>query len=142
LSNTQVTERESKGLRLTLAYTLRNFKLPFIRRTTNNVDITLNGSFIEDTDTRLRLDADIDRALQSGNSDNINRNPSSYSFTPGRTGGQSRINTSAIIGYRFSSTVQANVEYAFSNIIPKSSGTFRRTTHDIRFNIRINLRSS
>lgn len=142
LSNTQVTERVSKGLRLTLAYTLRNFKLPFIRRTTNNVDITLNGSFIEDTDTRLRLDADIDRALQSGNSDNINRNPSAYSFTPGRTGGQSRINTSAIIGYRFSSTVQANVEYAFSNIIPKSSGTFRRTTHDIRFNIRINLRSS
>lgn len=142
LTNSQVTERVSKGMRASVAYTLRNFKLPFIRRTTNNVDITLNGSFIEDSEQRYRLESDLQEALQSGDSGNINRNVDAYTFNPGRARGQSRVNASAIIGYRFSSTIQANVEYSFSNIIPKSSATVRRTTHDIRFSIRMNIRSS
>lgn len=141
LSNTQVTERLSKGLRVSIAYTLRNFRLPLIRRTTNNIDLTLNGSFIEDTEQHLRLETDLQDVFQR-DSGNINPDPSIYSFTPGTLRGQSRINTSAVIGYRFSSTIQANVEYSFSNIIPKSSGTFKRTTHDVRFSVRINIRST
>lgn len=141
LSNTQVIERVSKGMRFSVAYTLRNFRIPFVRTLASNVDLTLNGSIIEDTEQRFLLDADLDRALQQ-NSQTIERDPSIYDFTPSPPTGQSRINTSAVIGYRFSNTVQANFEYAFSQILPKSSRTFKRTTHDIRFNFRINIRST
>jgi cell surface protein SprA len=141
LSNTQVIERISKGMRLSMAYTLRNFRIPFVRTLASNVDLTLNGSFIEDTEQRFLLDADLDRALQQ-DSQIIERNPAAYDFTPSPPTGQSRINTSMIVGYRFSTTVQANFEYAFSQILPKSSRTFKRTTHDIRFNVRINIRST
>ena len=141
LSNTQVIERVSKGMRFSVAYTLRNFRIPFVRTLASNVDLTLNGSFIEDTEQRFLLDADLDRALQQ-DSQSIDRDPSVYNFTPSPPTGQSRINTSAVIGYRFSTTVQANFEYGFSQILPKSSRTFKRTTHDIRFNVRINIRST
>ncbi len=141
LSNTQVIERVSKGMRLSMAYTLRNFSIPFVRTLASNVDLTLNGSIIEDTEQRFLLDADLDRALQQ-DSQVIERNPDLFNFTPSPPTGQSRINTSMVVGYRFSTTVQANFEYAFSQILPKSSRTFKRTTHDIRFNIRINIRST
>ena len=141
LSNTQVLERVSKGLRLTVNYTIRNFRLPFMRRTTNNVDLTLNTNFIEDSEQRFLLDSDLDRALQES-SDQIIRDPSQFSFTPSPPTGQSRINGSMIVGYRFSSTVRANFEYGYSRILPKSTRTFKRTTHDIRFNVQINIRSS
>jgi cell surface protein SprA len=140
LSNTQVIERVSKGLRVSMAYTIRNFSIPFSRRTASNVDLTINGNFIEDTEQRFLLDADLDRALQQ-DSQTIERDPSVYNFTPSPPTGQNRINGSAVVGYRFSTTVQANFEYAFSQILPKSSRTFKRTTHDIRFSIRINIRS-
>nr|WP_255727742.1 cell surface protein SprA [Rhodohalobacter sulfatireducens] len=141
LANSQVIERISKGLRVSLAYTIRNFRIPFIRRTASNVDLTFNGSLIEDTEQRFLLDANLDAALQES-AGIIDRNPNKYSFTPGAVNGQSRINASAVVGYRFSNTVQANFEYAFSQILPKSTRTFKRTTHDIRFSIRINIRST
>lgn len=141
LSNSQVIERISKGMRVSIAYTLRNFRIPFVRRTASNVDLTFNGSVIEDTEQRFLLDADLDGALQQS-ANVIDRNPNAYSFTPGAINGQSRINASAVVGYRFSNTIQANVEYAFSQILPKSTRTFKRTTHDIRFSIRINIRST
>ncbi len=141
LSNTQVSERISKGLRVQFAYTLRNFRLPFFSTLTNNVDLTINGNFIEDMEQRFLLDADLDRALQDGPGE-INRDPSAYDFNPRPPTGQTRINGSAVVGYRFSNTIQANFEYGFTQILPQSSRTFKRTTHDIRFNIRINIRSS
>ena len=141
LSNTQVIERTSKGMRVSMAYTLRNFRIPFVRTTASNIDLTLNGAFIEDIEQRFLLDADLDRALQQ-DSQTIDRDPSAYAFTPSPPTGQSRINASMVVGYRFSTTVQANFEYGFSQILPKSSRTFKRTTHDIRFNIRINIRST
>ncbi|PKD44225.1 cell surface protein SprA [Rhodohalobacter barkolensis] len=141
LSNTQVSERTSKGVRVQFAYTLRNFRLPFFRRLTNNVDLTLNGNYIEDSEQRFLLDADLERALQV-DATQINRDPDAYDFNPRPPTGQTRINTSAVVGYRFSNTIQANFEYGFTQILPKSSRTFKRTTHDIRFNIRINIRSS
>lgn len=141
LSNINVTERTSKGLTMSITYTLRNFRIPFFRQLTNNLDITLNGNYIEDTEQRFLLDADIERALSEGH-DTIIRNPENYSISPRPPSGQTRINASTILGYRFSNTLQANFEYAFSRIIPKSTRSFERTTHDIRFNIRINIRSS
>lgn len=141
LANSQIIERVSKGLRVSLAYTIRNFRIPFVRRTASNVDLTFNGSLIEDTEQRFLLDANLDAALQES-AGTINRDPDNYSFTPGAINGQSRINASAVVGYRFSNTIQANFEYAFSQILPKSTRTFKRTTHDIRFSIRINIRST
>ena len=141
LANSQVIERVSKGLRASLAYTIRNFRIPFVRRTASNVDLTFNGSLIEDTEQRFLLDANLDAALQES-AGSIDRDPDAYTFTPGAVNGQSRINASAVVGYRFSNTIQANFEYAFSQILPKSTRTFKRTTHDIRFSIRINIRSS
>ncbi len=141
LSNINVTERTSKGLTLSMTYTIRNFRMPFFRQLSNNLDITLNGNYIEDTEQRFLLDADIDRALSESH-DTIVRDPSQYSISPRPPSGQTRINASTILGYRFSNTLQANFEYAFSRILPKSTRSFERTTHDIRFNIRINIRSS
>lgn len=140
LSNSQVSERISKGLRMQFAYTLRNFRLPFFRQLTNNVDLSLTGNYIEDTEQRFLLDADLERALQEG-AQTIDRNPANYGFTPRPPTGQTRINAQFMVGYRFTNTVNANFEYGFNQVLPRSSRTFKRTTHDIRFNIRINIRS-
>ncbi len=141
LSNTTVTERLSRGVRLTLSYTIREFKIPFFPRFDNAVDLTLNGSFIEDTEQKFILDSDIDNVLQS-RPEVINRDPDAYDFTQSFTEGQSRVNASAVIGYRFSQTIKANFEYTFNKIIPKSSLVYPRTDHDILFNVIVSIRSS
>lgn len=140
VSNSQVIERVSKGVRGSVNYTLRNFRIPFVRATANNIDLTLNGSFLEDTEQRFLLYSDLERALQES-VDVIVKDPEAYTFSPSPPTGQSRINASAVLGYRFSNTIQANLEYAFTQTLPKSSRTFKRTTHDIRFSVRINIRS-
>jgi cell surface protein SprA len=141
MSNSQVAERISKGLRMQIAYTLRNFRMPLFRRLANNVDLSLTGNYIEDTEQRFLLDADLERALLD-DAATINRDPGAYGFNPRPPTGQTRINGEFVVGYRFSNTLNANFTYGFSQILPKSSSTFKRTTHDIRFNIRINIRSS
>ena len=141
MSNSQLAERVSKGLRMQIAYTLRNFRIPLFRRLTNNVDLSLTGNYIEDTEQRFLLDADLERALLDDATE-INRDPGAYEFNPRPPTGQTRINGEFVIGYRFSNTLNANFTYGYSQILPKSSSTFKRTTHDIRFNIRINIRSS
>ncbi|MEX2585580.1 MAG: cell surface protein SprA [Balneolaceae bacterium] len=140
LSNVQVTERTSRGLTTSVTYTIRHFKLPFFRPLNNNLDVTLAGNLIEDTEQRFLLDSDISNAFSEGH-EFIERDPSVYRVNPRSPSGQTRVNASTILGYRFSSRVQANFEYAFSHTLPKSSSTFRRTTHDFRFSIRINFRS-
>jgi cell surface protein SprA len=141
LSNVQVTERSSRGINFSFAYTIQNFKLPFFRRLSNDVDITLNGNFIDDKEERFLLETDISNALQAS-STQIVRDPSAYTITDPRVSGQGRFNGSIIVGYRFSDTFQSNFEYTYTSTNPKSTRTFSRTTHDIRFNIRINIRSN
>lgn len=140
LSNINVTERVSKGVRLSFTYTIRDFRLPLLRQLNNNLDITVTGNYIEDTEQRFLLDSDLDRALSEGH-ETIVRDPAAYSISPRPPSGQSRFNASTIFGYRFSNMIQANFEYAFNRVLPKSSRTYERTTHDIRFNIRINIQS-
>jgi hypothetical protein len=141
LSNVQVTERSSSGINFSFAYTIQNFKLPFFRALSNDVDITLNGNFIDDKEERFLLETDIANALQAGSAQII-RDPSFYDITDPRISGQSRFNGSIVVGYRFSDTFQSNFEYTYTSTNPKSTRTFSRTTHDIRFNIRINIRSN
>jgi len=142
LSNSQVTERTSNGLKFQFAYTVRNFRMPLFRRSSSNLDISLSGNLIEDIEQRFLLDADLNRALSSADAETIPRNPDLFDFSPRPPTGQTRFNGSLSLGYRFSSTVQSNFEYSFTKVSPKSSRTFERTIHDIRFNIRINIRSS
>ncbi|MDZ7682460.1 MAG: cell surface protein SprA [Fodinibius sp.] len=141
LSNSTVIERMSKGMKLTFAYTIRDFKLPFVPRIENAVDFTINGSYIEDVETKYQLDSDLDQALQTG-PDEIDMDPRAADFSGTVTGGQARINGSAVIGYQFSQTIQANFEYNYSKLIPKTSGVYGRTDHDIRFNIVVSISSS
>lgn len=137
LSNSTIIERLSRGLRLSLAYTIRDFKLPLFPRIENAIDITINGSYIEDEEKKYVLDSDLGNALESG----ISANPEQYDLTSSFTGGQSRINGSAILGYQFSQSLQANFEYTYNRLIPKSSNIYARTDHDIRFNIVVSIRS-
>jgi len=140
LSNSTVIERLSKGVKFTFSYTIRDFKLPFFPRLENALDFTLNGSYIEDVEKKYELDSDLDLALQEG-PDQINRDVRNATFSGTITGGQARYNGSAIIGYQFSQTLQANFEYNYSKLIPKTSGVYGRTDQDIRFNIVVSIRS-
>ncbi len=138
LSNATVLERYSKGIRFSLSYTLRNFKIPLFPRIKNAVDFTLNAGYIEDTETKYVLSADLDNVFEDPN---LVKNPALYDFTSSFTGGQSRINASLIVGYQFSQTIKANFEYSYSKLIPKSTGVFPRTDHDILFNVIVSIRS-
>ncbi|MEL7834962.1 cell surface protein SprA [Fodinibius sp. Rm-B-1B1-1] len=141
LSNSTVIERYSKGLKLTFAYTIRNFKIPFFKRLDNAVDITLNGSYIEDEEKKFELDSDLAEALSAG-PDDIVKDPDRAQFSGTTTGGQARINGSAVVGYQFSQMIQANFEYNYNKLLPKTSGVYGRTDHDIRFNIVVSIRSN
>ncbi len=141
LSNSTVIEQVSKGVKLTFAYTVRDFKIPFFPRLENAVDFTINGSYIEDVEEKFQLDSDLDEAL-SAPPDMINTNPDDADFSGTVTGGQARINGSAVIGYQFSQTIQANFEYNYNRLLPKTSGVYGRTDHDIRFNIVVSIRSN
>lgn len=140
LSNTTVTERFSRGVRFSFSYTVRDFKLPFFPRIRNAVDFTLNASFLEDTEQKFVLNSDLASALQAGHAQ-IVKDTDIYEFNPNPVTGQSRINGSAVIGYQFSQTIKANFEYTYSRLIPKSSGVFERTDHDLRFNVVVSIRS-
>ncbi|WP_138429269.1 cell surface protein SprA [Fodinibius saliphilus] len=141
LSNSTVTERISKGLKLSLSYTIRGFKLPFFPRIDNAVDFSLNGSYLEDEEKKYQLSSDLDEALTAG-PDDIVKDAGRADYSGTVTGGQSRIRGAAVIGYRFSQTIQANFEYNYSKLIPKTSGVYGRTDHDIRFNIVVSIRSN
>ncbi|MGM0546276.1 MAG: cell surface protein SprA [Bacteroidota bacterium] len=140
LSNSTVIERLSKGMKMTFAYTIRNFKIPFFKRLDNAVDITLNGSYIEDEEKKFELDSDLDEALEAG-PDEIIKDPDRAEFSGTTTGGQARINGSTVVGYQFSQMIQANFEYNYSKLLPKTSGVYGRTDHDILFNIVVSIRS-
>jgi hypothetical protein len=83
----------------------------------------------------------LDNALRSG-ADTIVRDADLYDFARSFQGGQSRFNGSVIIGYQFSQTINANFEYTYSRLIPKSTGIYPRTDHDLRFNVVVSIRSN
>lgn len=141
LSNTTVIERLSRGVTVSFGYTLRDFKIPFFPRIQNAVDVTVNGNYTEDTRRKFRLDSDLDDALTNA-PDQLDRDPSTYGFSSSFTGGQSRINGSMVIGYQFSQAIRANFEYTYSRLIPKSSGVYARTDHDLRFNVIVSIQSN
>jgi hypothetical protein len=125
---------------LTVVYTVRDFKIPLFPRINNAVDFTLNGSYIEDTESKFVLGSDLDNAFELQRP--TSRDPEDFDFSSDFTGGQTRVNASAIIGYQFSQTIKANFEYTFNRLIPQSTGVFARTDHDILFDIIVSIISN
>ncbi|MEX2477249.1 MAG: cell surface protein SprA [Gracilimonas sp.] len=138
LSSRTVTERLSKGLTASINYTFRGITLPFFPRIKNNIDVTINGGYADDTEQKFYLNQDIEQALSVV--DPVT-DVSQYDFTDPFITGQNRINASVVFGYRFSQTVTSNFEYTFTKVEPKSSAFPPRTNHDIRFNFRIAIQS-
>jgi hypothetical protein len=112
-----------------------------MERLENAVNLTLNSSFIEDTENRFSLGTDLQEALQEG-SDEIVKDPDQYDFNPQPPTGQSRFKASTIVGYTFSQTIKADFEYSFNKLMPKSSGVFPRTDHEFKFNVTVSIRSN
>ncbi|MEX0719199.1 MAG: cell surface protein SprA [Balneolaceae bacterium] len=139
LSSRTVSERISQGLKLSLNYSFKKIRLPFLPNINNNVDVTINGGFADDTEKKFYLNQDIQTIL--GSAAELLPDVNQYEINSPTISGQKRINGSLVLGYRFSQTVTSNFEYTFSNVQPKSTGYPPRTTHDIRFNFRIAIQS-
>ncbi|MEP1150658.1 MAG: cell surface protein SprA [Balneola sp.] len=139
LSSKTVSERRSKGVKVNLNYTFRRVRIPLFPNITNNIDLALSGNYSEDSDQNFILVNDLINAFQNYNEkgDDVD----AYDFDPQNTTGQTRYNGSLIIGYRISSTINSNFEYTYNRVIPKGSSIPPRTNQEIRFNIRIAIRS-
>ena len=138
LSNSQVAQRVSRGAKMTLNYAIRGFKLPFLTRFNNNINLSANASYTEDVDRRFELGNDIAQSLsESGGVFDPQQALTQIIKIPET--GQARITGAASLGYSFSSRLTASAEYAYTKIIPRSTNTFERTNHDIRVNIRVSI---
>ncbi|MEO9885452.1 MAG: cell surface protein SprA [Balneola sp.] len=139
LSSNTVSERRSKGFKFNLNYTFRKVRIPIFPKIKNNIDLALSGNYSEDSDQNFILVNDLINAFQ--NFDENGTNVDAYDFDPQNETGQKRYNGSLVVGYRISSTINSNFEYTYNRVIPKGSSIPPRTNQEIRFNIRIAIRS-
>jgi cell surface protein SprA len=141
LSNSNVIERNSSGVRFSANYSKRGFRLPFMRRFQNTLNLRLSVSYNEDVTNTFLLNTDLQQVLQLGQDDLI-LDQSLYNPGEPNVRGDNRIQIAPLIGYEFSQTVKMNLEYTFFKLMPKSSNIFPRTDQDIRFNIIVSIRSN
>jgi len=139
LSSKTISERKSRGFKLNLNYTFRKVRIPLFPGIKNNIDLSLSGNYSDDTDRSFILENDLINAFNkfSENGTDVN----AYDFNPQNETGQQRYNASLVIGYRISSSINSNFEYTYNRVIPKGSTIPPRTNQEIRFNIRIAIRS-
>lgn len=139
MSNYNVTEQVSRGVRLSANYSQTGFRLPFLRRFSNEVDLGLTFSYNQDLRLIYRLNQDLGEVFSqdlSGTED-----PEAFTHPEPEEQGDTRINITPRIGYQFSQTITVNFEYNYRRLLPKSSNVFPRTDQDFRFNIVVNIRS-
>ncbi|HKJ45506.1 MAG TPA: cell surface protein SprA [Balneolales bacterium] len=128
-----VEDRISKGFKLTMNYTKRGFRLPFLfKRLKNTMDLSFTLNYLEDITIPYKLGIDLSRALEGGELLNNNTD----------IRGDARLQASTIIGYQFSSTLKANFEYSYRHTMPKSSQSFEMTDQEIKFNIIVSIKSN
>ncbi len=142
LSSNTVSERRSKGFKFNFNYTFRKVRIPIFPKIKNNIDVALNGTFSEDGDRNFRLSDDLTRAftdfIQNGTGTNVNQ----YTVNPAANTGQKRYTGSLVLGYRISQSINSNFEYTYNRIVPNGGSSIPpRTNQEIRFNIRIAIRS-
>ena len=136
INSNRVTETLTRGIDFGVNYTFRNVRISFLPKIKNNIDMSIRGSFKNDTENSFKLDTDLNNALSSlSELPPVNDAP----IDSKRTTEQNRINGSFTLGYQISKTISSNFEYTFSRI--QSNQIPTRTNHDIRFNVRIAIRS-
>lgn len=138
-SSKTLSETDTQGLKVSLNYSFKRVTIPFFPKIKNNVDITINGNIAEDTKKTYNLGSDLSRLFDS--SENGIPEAGSVDLNPTDINGQKRINASLVVGYRFSSTISSNFEYTYLKLLPKTSSRPLTTNHDIRFNVKIAIRS-
>lgn len=140
LTNYNVVENESQGLSVSMGYSARGFRLPFMRRFQNTLDLNLNVSYNEDIRKTYALNSDLSDVFR-GPAGEIVRDVNFYEPAEPTERGDARLTITPSIGYTFSQTIRANFEYRYNQLIPRSSGVFPRTDQDIMFNIVVTIRS-
>ena len=103
--------------------------------------MSLTVAYIENLQLTYRLNQDINEVL-SQQLDPSLRDPVLYTPQDPNERGDIRIDVTPLIGYQFSQSVKANLEYRYSQLIPKSTGVFPRTTQDIRVSVIVSIRSN
>lgn len=137
VSSKRVTETLTQGIDFTTNYTFRNVKISFLPKVKNNIEMGIRASYNNDSEASYKLDTDLDNALSDGVSAQSNVNDAE--ILSERITGQKRVNGTFTLGYQISSSIASNFEYTYSRI--ESNNIPTRTNHDIRFNIRIAIRS-
>lgn len=137
VSSKRVTETLTQGVDFSTNYTFRNVKISFLPKVRNNIEMGLRGSYKNDAEVSYKLDTDLDNALIEGV--NSQSNVDDAEIVSERITGQKRVNATFTLGYQISSSITSNFEYTYSRI--ESNNIPTRTNHDIRFNIRIAIRS-
>lgn len=136
INSNRVTETLTRGIDFGVNYTFRNVRISFLPKVKNNIEMSIRGSYKNDTENSFKLDTDLNNALSSRNQlPDVNDVP----IDSKRTTEQNRVNGSFTLGYQISKTITSNFEYTFSRI--QSNQIPTRTNHDIRFNVRIAIRS-
>ncbi len=136
INSNRVTETLTRGIDFGVNYTFRNVRISFLPKVKNNIDMSIRGSFKNDTENSFKLDTDLSNAL--ANADQL-PDAGQAPIDSRRTTEQKRINGSFTLGYQISRTISSNFEYTYSRI--QSNQIPTRTNHDIRFNVRIAIRS-
>ncbi|MCG8372638.1 MAG: cell surface protein SprA [Balneolales bacterium] len=137
LSSTRVTETLTQGIDFATNYTFRNVRISFLPKVKNNIDIGMRASYSNDSELNYELDTDLGGALTEAS--NPTSSVGEAEIISARETGQQRINGTFTLGYVISSSITSNFEYTYSRI--ESNNIPTRTNHDIRFNIRIAIRS-
>jgi cell surface protein SprA len=138
----RITETYSQGVKFSLNYEKRGFKLPFMKKLQNTLTTTLNFNYAEEVTYTLPLGEALNKAFQTDSPAFIARDPKLGVLVRDEPTGTGRINASMVLGYQFSSMITANFEYAYTHILPRSSNTFERVTQDFRFNIVVAIRGN
>ena len=136
ISSKRGTETLSQGIDFSMNYTFRNVKIKFLPNIKNNIDLSLRGSYKNDSELSYKLDSDIGTALSASGGPLTNINDIELSD---RNTEQQRINGTFSLGYKISASISSNFEYTYSRIESNTIPT--RTNHDIRFNVRIAISS-
>lgn len=134
INSKRVTETLTKGVNFGVNYTFRNVNIPFLPKVKNNIDLSIQGSVNDDTENSYKLDTDLINALSA----ETLIDPGQAEINT-RVTGQKRMNGSLTLGYQISRTISSNFQYTYSKI--ESNNIPTRTNHDIRFNVRIAIRS-
>jgi cell surface protein SprA len=141
-TSARIDETNTRGIKFSVNYEKRGFKLPLMKKLQNTLTATLNFGYAEDLTQRYQLSNDLNRSLTAGDPAFVARDPKLGTIVIDAPTGTGRINGSAVIGYQFSSMITANFEYAYTHIMPRSTNTFERVTQDFRFNIVVAIRGN